>query len=83
MTSQRVTACGALWGPDCRRSKRFLDDRGVPYTWVDVDADERASAYVQLIHGGPRVIPTIVEASGEFVAEPSHFDLAHFLGLDH
>ncbi|NNN02643.1 MAG: NrdH-redoxin [Acidimicrobiaceae bacterium] len=82
MTNQKVTVYGALWCPDCRRSKKFLDDRGVPYSWVDVDADERASAYVQQLHGGPRVIPTIVKVSGEFVAEPSDSDLAHFLGLD-
>jgi thioredoxin reductase (NADPH) len=76
-----LTVYGALWCPDCRRSKAFLDDRGIEYSWVDVDADEAASDEVKRLNGGPRIIPTIVKVSGEFVAEPSNQTLASFLGL--
>ncbi|MBW4030748.1 MAG: NrdH-redoxin [Acidobacteria bacterium] len=81
MTSDTLTVYGALWCPDCRRSKSFLDARGIAYQWVDVDADAAGSAEVERLNGGPRIIPTIVKATGDFIVEPSDSQLAAFLGV--
>ncbi len=37
MPDANVTVYGAPWCPDCKRSKQFLGEQGVPYDWVDID----------------------------------------------
>jgi len=56
MTVQMYTA---RWCRDCRAAKQFLDDHGIAYTEVNVDADPAASAEV-LRHVGKRAIPQLV-----------------------
>jgi mycoredoxin len=47
------------WCPDCRRARRFLDEHGVDYTVIDIDADAAASARV-VERVGKRAIPQLV-----------------------
>jgi mycoredoxin len=61
----------ADWCGDCRRSKRLLNELNVPYTMVDVDADESAAEKVIEINGGMRSIPVIVFDDGTHLTEPS------------
>jgi glutaredoxin-like protein len=73
---------GALWCGDCRRSKAYLDRHTVPYRWMDIDADEEASRFIEALQGGGRSIPTIVFPDGSHLIEPSNAELAEKLGLD-
>lgn len=61
----------ADWCGDCRRSKRLLIELNVPYTLIDVDADESAAEKVIEINGGMRSIPVIVFDDGTHLTEPS------------
>lgn len=61
----------ADWCGDCRRSKRLLNELNVPYTIVDVDADESAAEKVIEINGGMRSIPVILFDDGTHLTEPS------------
>ncbi len=81
MQQTNLTIYGAMWCSDCRRAKRFLDERSVPYTWIDVDQDEAAAAEVIRINRGMRSIPTLVFADGSTLVEPSNSELARKLGL--
>jgi glutaredoxin len=47
------------WCRDCRAVKQFLNEHGVPYTEIDIDANPAASAEV-LSHVGKRAIPQLV-----------------------
>ncbi len=47
------------WCRDCRAAKQFLDEHGVAYTEVNVDADPAASAEV-LSRVGKRAVPQLV-----------------------
>ncbi len=47
------------WYRDCRAAKQFLDEHGVVYTEVNVDADPAASAEV-LSRVGKRAVPQLV-----------------------
>jgi len=49
----------AAWCRDCRSTKQFLEEHGVAYTEVNVDADPAASAEV-LKRVGKRAIPQLV-----------------------
>ncbi len=65
----------ADWCGDCRRSKRLLDELGVEYTIIDVDADLSAADKVIEINGGTKSIPVIVFSDGTHLTEPSDIDL--------
>lgn len=47
------------WCRDCRAAKQFLDEHGVVYTEVNVDADPAASAEI-LSRVGKRAVPQLV-----------------------
>lgn len=81
MTEPKITVYGAVWCGDCRRTKRFLDSRNVPYTWVDIEGNEEAEIFVRQKNSGKRIIPTILFEDGSFLAEPSDEELAGKLGI--
>jgi len=77
----QIIVYGAPWCPDCRRSKAFLMEQRVPFTWVDIDADADGLRLVEELQNGGRTIPTIVFPDGSHLLEPSNADLAEKLGL--
>ena len=50
----QVTMYGADWCGDCRRSKRFMEENNVAFTYIDVEQDLSAADKVveilSLIH---------------------------------
>jgi thioredoxin reductase (NADPH) len=56
----RVQLFGADWCPDCRRAKNFLRDNAINFEFIDVDANDWATAKVEEINNGKRIIPTIL-----------------------
>jgi thioredoxin reductase (NADPH) len=77
----QITVYGAPWCPDCRRSKSFLMEQRIPFTWVDIDADAGGLRFVEELQRGGRTIPTIVFPDGSHLLEPSNAELAGKLGL--
>jgi glutaredoxin-like protein len=66
---------GAAWCSDCRRSKKLMEELGVEFNYIDVEADETASEKVIAINNGMRSIPVIVFEDGTHLTEPSDPDL--------
>ena len=66
---------GAAWCSDCRRSKKLMEELGVDFNYIDVEADESASEKVIAINNGMRSIPVIVFEDGTHLTEPSDPDL--------
>lgn len=81
MGDEPIRLYGALWCPDCIRSKQFLNDQRIPFEWIDIDADPAAAAAVRQKNDGKLIIPTILFADGSFLVEPSDHELALKLGL--
>lgn len=72
---------GAEWCGDCRRSKAFLNDHEVAFTYVDLERQPEAISIVLERNDGRRVIPTIVFPDGTHLTEPSDQQLMAKLGL--
>ncbi len=72
---------GANWCPDCRRSKAFLTEQGIPFDYVDLEKVPEATAIVEELNDGKRIIPTIIFDDGAILVEPSNEELADKLGL--
>ena len=66
---------GADWCSDCRRSKKLLDERGIDYDYVDVEAVVDGADRAQAISGRTQ-IPVIVFPDGTHLVEPSDAELS-------
>jgi mycoredoxin len=75
-TQPSITFYCTMWCPDCRRARRFLDERGVAYRCVDIDKDPEAAAFVKQVNHGFRSVPTLVFPDGSMLVEPSSAQLA-------
>lgn len=69
-----ITMFGAEWCRDCRRTKAQLDDLGVEYTYVDLDADPAAAEVAREISGRTN-IPVVVYPDASHHVEPSNADV--------
>ena len=78
-----ITVYGALWCPDCRRSKQFLAGHRIPYRWIDIEQQPDAQETVRQLNNGRQIIPTIVfDDGGSILAEPGNAELAARLGIN-
>jgi mycoredoxin len=75
-----IAVYGAYWCSDTVRTRRFLNDQDIPYTYVDVDHDAQAAQQVMDWNEGQLSTPT-VEIERRIVTEPSDEELAGILGL--
>ncbi|MEI7643018.1 MAG: glutaredoxin domain-containing protein [Chloroflexales bacterium] len=66
---------GTLWCSDCRRATRLLDQAGKPYTFINIETDAQAAAYVMQVNRGNQSVPTIVFPDGSILVEPSNAEL--------
>ena len=76
-----IVVYGAYWCRDTTRTRRFLNSRGIPYTFVDVDTDPQGSQKVKDWNRGQLSTPTL-EIDGRTVTEPSDEELAELVGLE-
>jgi glutaredoxin len=76
-----IAVYGAYWCKDTVRTRLFLNQQGIPYTYVDVDVDPEAVEKVKAWNGGNLSTPT-VDIEGRIVTEPSDEELAELLGLE-
>lgn len=81
MVGALVTVFGPAWCNNCVRIRLLLERYGVPYKWIDVDADLAAHGIVLSPHDGLRSMPTIVFPDGSLVVDPSSCELAARLRL--
>jgi mycoredoxin len=71
----QITVYTRPWCGGTMRVKRWLDQRGIPYTEVDISSDVEAARYVEELNGGFQSVPTIL-FDGEHVAtEPTTAEL--------
>ena len=71
---------GADWCPLTRRAITHLEQKGVPYEYIDVDADPAASDWVKAQNNGKEKKPTI-DIEGKILSEPSNDELDQALGI--
>ena len=81
MSADQIVLYGATWCPDCTRSKAFLSEQRIPFTFVDLEVHPEAAAVVTGINDGKQIIPTIIFPDGSHLVEPSNEELAEKLGL--
>lgn len=76
----RVQLFGADWCPDCKRAKSFLQDNNIHFQFIDVDKYPEATAKVEAINNGKRIIPTIL-IDGKPYTNPDNAKLMEVLSI--
>ncbi len=72
---------GADWCPDCQRAKAYLKENNIAFNFIDVDLDKEATARVESINEGKRIIPTIIINQKSYT-NPDNGTLAATLGIN-
>jgi mycoredoxin len=67
-----ITLYTTFWCVDCRRTKLFLEERGIAFREVNIDGSPEAEELVLRVNNGRRKVPTI-EVNGRYFAN-SPFD---------
>ncbi len=75
MSTQKIEVYTTTWCGDCRRAKRVLDQSGVEYDWVDIEAVPDAEEAMMRLNGGLHSVPTIRFPDGSIMIEPSNWAL--------
>ena len=60
---------GANWCSDCINVKKFLDEKEISYTYIDITENIEAIKLVEEINNGKRIIPTLI-VDGVFFTNP-------------
>jgi glutaredoxin 3 len=65
MTDKTITVYGAEWCGFCHMVKRYLDDKKIAYTYIDIDKDP-AFATEAVNKSGQRGIP-VTDIGGDII----------------
>ncbi|MDQ1469441.1 MAG: thioredoxin reductase [Bryobacterales bacterium] len=71
---RKITVYGADWCPLTRRALVYLERLGVPFEYVDVEANPDASEWVKSQNNGKEKKPTI-DINGKILSEPTNEEL--------
>ncbi|MBF4768654.1 FAD-dependent oxidoreductase [Nocardioides agariphilus] len=72
-----IRVVGATWSPQSYATKQWLARNGVPYQWVDIDAD---SSMRELVGDDP-ALPVVLLPDGTSLSAPTTAELAERIGL--
>ena len=72
---------GADWCPHCQRAKTFFKENNIPFDFINVDLDKEATARVEAINKGKRIIPTIIIDDKSYT-NPDNGMLSSLLGIN-
>ena len=64
-TETKILIYGAEWCAFCHTAMRYLDDKGVKYTYIDVDTDPKLGLEA-IEKSGQRGIP-IIDLAGDII----------------
>jgi len=70
MRQPNVSIYGSTTCPDTNRATAYLDSKGVPYEFKDVDQSPEFNHYIADLNGGKRVMPTI-QVENDFLFNPA------------
>ena len=71
----QITIYSRPWCGSVMRVKRWLDQRGIPYTEINVSQDKEAARHVEELNGGNQSVPTILFDGQHVATEPSTQEL--------
>ena len=65
-----ITIFCTNWCVDCHRTKKFLKERGVDFSEINIDEEPDAEDLVLQVNAGRRKVPTIKVGERYFACSP-------------
>ncbi len=75
MSETKVKVYGADWCSMTTRTLAHLEKVGVPFDYIDVEADDSASQWVKDQNNGKEKKPTLDLGGGKILTEPTNSQL--------
>jgi mycoredoxin len=79
-TVPQITVYTRPWCGGAMRVKRWLDQRKISYTEIDISSDKDAARYVEELNGGYQSVPTLLLDGKHVATEPSTAELEQLFG---
>lgn len=79
MATDTITMYGTQGCSDCLRSRAYLDQANIPYTYINIELDISAAKKVETLNQGLRRVPTIVFSDQSILVEPTNTQLENHL----
>jgi len=76
----KVTLYVRPWCGSVMRVKLWLDQRGIPYSEIDITRDPAAARHCAELNGGYQSTPTILVDGIHVATEPTNAELARIFG---
>ena len=80
----RIDVYGTQWCPDCHRTAAFLKAHGIPFRYIDVEAEGLEQKVIDMNieagHGPKRRVPTLT-IDDQIFSVPSNAQLSEILEL--
>jgi glutaredoxin len=76
----QITIFTRPWCGSAMRVKRWLDERGIPYTEIDITKNEDAARTVEALNRGFQSVPTLLLDGRHVATEPSTVELEQLFG---
>jgi mycoredoxin len=67
---EEIIVYSTSWCVDCRRAKRFLKERGINFSEINIDEEPDAEELVLKVNDGRRKVPTIKVGDRYFACSP-------------
>jgi thioredoxin reductase (NADPH) len=77
-----VKIIGSSFSPDTHRLCEFASRNGIPFKFLDLEADERAEALLREFNVPASATPVVIGREGQYRANPTLAQFAHCAGLD-
>ncbi len=76
-----VLLIGSRYSPDAFRIREFLERNSRPFTWVDLETDDRTESLLNKFDIKPEETPVVVGPDGQLYRNPSIQEMAACIGL--
>jgi thioredoxin reductase (NADPH) len=77
-----IKIIGSRFSPDTHRVCDFAGRNGIPFKFLDLEADERAEGLLREFNVPASATPVVIGREGQYRANPTLAEFAHCAGLD-
>lgn len=81
MENPTVRIYATTWCSDCNLIEQFLEEKEVPFQWIDVEKDPEGVKFLEKVNNGLQLVPTVAFPDGSTLTNPSIEKIAEKLGL--
>lgn len=76
-----IKIIGSRYSPDAHRLREFATRNGIPFTWIDLERDQRAEDILRHFGVTAAATPIVIGRNGDRLNNPSIDEFARYMGF--